>query len=300
MRVLIFGAGGVGGYLGAKLSQNTNAKVEFVAREKHLETIQRYGLKLIEKDKESTIKAKAIDSNSLSGVYDLVLVTVKGTDLDGAIESISNHISKDSFIIPIMNGVDNAKKIKSKIEDAKVLNGCIYIISNIKSAGVVEKKGDIFKLCWGDSDISFDEVREIKELFDRAGFRHKFTEDIELEVWRKFLFIAPMALLTSYYTLDMSEIYQNYQNELKMAMGDVVKVANALGVKLSELDIQKNLSQASKVQKRAKTSMQLDIESRKPFEIESLGGFLVKEAEAKEINLEILPQFYYKLAKIKA
>ncbi len=290
MRVLIFGAGGVGGYLGAKLSQVTD--VEFVARGKHLKAIQRDGLRLIDNKSESIFRVKAIDSNSLSGIYDLVLITVKTTDLDRAIESISNHIAKESLIIPVMNGVDNAKRVQSKIESAKVLNGCIYIISNIKSAGVVEKKGDIFKLCWGDREITLDEV---KELFDRAGFRHKFSRDIELEVWRKFLFISPMALLTSYYHLDMSQIYQLHQDELKLAMEDVVKVANALGVNLSSDDIFKNLSQASKVQSGAKTSMQLDIENSKPFEIESLGGFVVKEAKKRGVNLEILPKLYKKL-----
>ncbi len=274
MRVLVFGAGGVGGYLGAKLSKVDGIELELVARGEHLETIKRDGLRLIEGGKESQINLKAVDAESLTGLYDLVLITVKSNDLDGAITSIKRHISKDSVIIPIMNGVDNAKRVQSQIKDARVLNGCIYIISNIKSAGVVEKKGNIFKLCWGDRDI--DSLESVSRLFDEAGFRHKLTSDIELEVWRKFLFIAPMAMMTSYYSLDMSEIYDQKFNELKEAMEEVVEVANSLGVELDSKDISKNLIQASKVQKGAKTSMQLDLEKGRESEIDSLIGFVAK------------------------
>jgi 2-dehydropantoate 2-reductase len=274
LRVLVFGAGGVGGYLGAKLSKVDGIELELVARGEHLETIKRDGLRLIEGGKESQINLKAVDAESLTGLYDLVLITVKSNDLDGAITSIKRHISKDSVIIPIMNGVDNAKRVQSQIKDARVLNGCIYIISNIKSAGVVEKKGNIFKLCWGDRDI--DSLESVSRLFDEAGFRHKLTSDIELEVWRKFLFIAPMAMMTSYYSLDMSEIYDQKFNELKEAMEEVVEVANSLGVELDSKDISKNLIQASKVQKGAKTSMQLDLEKGRESEIDSLIGFVAK------------------------
>ena len=293
MRVLVFGAGGVGGYLGAKLSLVDGVDVELVARGKHLDAMRSEGLKLIDNGKESQARARVIDSNSLSGVYDLVLITVKSTDLDGAIASVAGHISDKSVIIPVMNGVDNAQRVQSQIKNARVLNGCIYIISNIKSAGVVEKKGNIFKLCWGDKNI--DSLESISGLFSKAGFRHKLTQNIELEIWRKFLFISPMAMMTSYYSLDMSEIYSQKFDELKEAMRELVTVANALGVELTSEDIQKNLTQASKVQKGAKTSMQLDIENGKPFEIDSLGGFVVEEARRNGLKTPLFERFYQSL-----
>jgi 2-dehydropantoate 2-reductase len=296
LRALIFGAGGVGGYLGARLNQLLD--VTFVARGKHLEVIQKSGLRLIDNKKESLFKVNAIDQSGLSGVYDLVLLTTKSSDLEGAIDAISNHISDKSLIIPIMNGVDNAKRIREKIKDVTVLDGCIYIISNIKEPGVIEKKGNIFKLCWGGKAL--EKAQHISTIFDEVGFFHKPSKNIELEVWRKFLFISPMALLTTFYSLDMYEIYHQKFDELKEAMSEVVKIANALGVELTSNDIQKSLTQASKVQKGAKTSMQLDVENSKASEIESLGGFVIKEAKRLGIHTPTLERIYTALKEMNS
>jgi len=302
LRILIFGAGGVGGYLGSKLAQVEDISLELVARKEHLEAIKKNGLKVIEKDQEQTFKLKAIDQNALEGVYDLILITTKTTDLDEAIKAILPHTSKHTIIISVANGVDNAKRIKEKIKDATVLDGCIYIISNIKEPGVIEKKGDVFKLCWGGEIKNLEQkeiIEKVKEIFDKAKLRHKFAQNIDLELWKKFLFISPMALLTSFYSLDMNQIYNLKQKELKEAMEEVLKVANALGINITKEDIHKNLLQASKIQKGAKTSMQLDIEQKKVFEIESLGGFVVKKAKELEIKTPVLSKIYQALSPAK-
>ena len=293
MRVMILGCGGVGGYIGARLIKYTDSEVTVVARGEHLSAIQSNGLKIVEDDVEWIVHpAVATDNPENLGKFDTVFVTVKSTALRHALSMISNNISPKTVIIPLLNGVNHDLTIKEIYPYADVMNGCIYIISNIVKAGVIRKRGKIFKLCWGRDEFDTAEYTDIISLFDKAFERVETGNDIRLKQWKKFLFISPMATLTSKYGISMDRVYAEHFEELKESISEVVTLANALGVDLSEKDIEVQLKQASKVVTNAKTSMQLDIEKGTEPEIEALVGYIVKEAEIKGLELPVYRENY--------
>ncbi len=296
MRIMIVGAGGVGGYLGTRFI-NTKAEVNLIARGEHLKEIQKNGLKLIEDKNISTFyPSSASDKPSNLGVQDLIFITIKEPDLENALKSIKNNVSDNTYIIPLLNGVDYRSRILKYYPNANVLEGCIYIISNIVQAGIIEKKGSIFQLCWGEDDFNNYKYSDLIELFNSSLPRHRATANIRYEQWKKFLFISPMAGLTSVYQISMDRVFKEHKDEFYNLLKEIVAVANSKQIPLGEKEIEATLNQASKVIKKAKTSMQLDLERDKVAEIEALIGYITKEGKKRDIDTNGM-NLVYKLLK---
>lgn len=293
MKTLILGAGGVGGYLGARLLCAEASEVTLVARGEHLAAIRERGLHIIEDDESYTVHPDyAVDDPSPLGIYDLIFVTVKSTSLEKSLPLISKNIGPDTVIIPLLNGVDHDRYIHKYYPEADVLDGCIYILSNIVEPGVIRKKGKIFNLCWGRKGFDPEVYRPIAELFDRAGLRHKATPAIEYEVWRKFLFISPMAALTTLYDIPMDRVIAEHKKEFVGMLGELVSLAQARGISLGAKETEQTLQRAHKTQPGAKTSMQLDREQGKETEVETLVGHVVREAERLGVPSPIYRRVY--------
>ena len=300
MRVMILGAGGVGGYLGARLIRHTDAEVTLVTRGEHLRAIQERGLEIREDDEKYRVHPETATENpSELGVFDLIVVAVKSTALEESLNLISKNINNKTVILPLLNGIDHDREIRSRYPEVDILNGCIYILSNIVAPGVIRKKGAIFNLCWGKADFDPAGYREISELFDRAGLRHKATDRIDYEVWKKFLFISPMAALTSLYGISMDRVAAKHAAELSELLEEILAVAEAREIPLSRKELDQTLQRAQKTLPGAKTSMQLDLEQGKPAEIETLVGHIIREGERLGVPTPLYRKIYGELkAKI--
>jgi len=302
-KVLIVGAGGVGGYIGARLLQSGKTDVDMLARGDHMRAISKNGLLIHESDGSSfRVNPGLYDKKSNEGkIYDLVIVTVKYGDLEESLKYILNNISNSTIILPLLNGIAHTRLIDSIVERGRKLNGCIYIVSNIEEPGAIRKKGKVFKICWGISGMNMDKYKILSKLFDSAGLRHKATDDIEREMWKKYLFISPMALLSSYYETDMYGVYNYHRSELETLMKELLALGQALDIAIYEDDILSNIEQASKVPPGSRTSLQLDIEKSKNSELYPLGGYIVEEATKRGVDVNLTNKIYtYLLEKTKS
>lgn len=298
MKTLILGAGGVGGYLGARLLRADASEVALVARGAHLAAIRERGLRIVEDEESYTVHPDyAVDDPSSLGIYDLIFVSVKSTSLGKSLPLISKNIGPNTVIIPLLNGVDHDRYIREYYPQADVFNGCIYILSNIVEAGVIRKKGKIFNLCWGRESFDPQAYRPIAELFDRAGLRHKATPAIEYEVWRKFLFISPMAALTTLYDIPMDRVLAEHEEEFVGMLEELVALAQARHIPIGAKELEQTLQRARKTLPGAKTSMQLDREQGKETEVETLVGHIVREGERLGIPTPIYRRIYEALTK---
>ncbi len=296
MKITIVGIGGVGGYIGGKLSKaNNKDEIIFIARGKQLETIKEKGLKVLDEDKEFTIKPQiTTDNPEHLGVFDLIIIATKSYDLKGALTLLKNNISNNTVLLPLLNGVDHDKEIKKIYPNAKVLNGCIYILSNIKELGVVKKYGGVFNLMFG-SEKDLPSYEWIKELFDKAELKNKLTEKIEFEVWRKFLLISAYASICSYYKEPIGYIVKHKMDELEKVLNEIKAVANKKGIGLSEKNVTQVLNRAKSLPYESKMSMQLDFEKGKKTELDALCGYIVKEGEKLGVDTPLMKKMYDRL-----
>ena len=296
MKIAIIGTGGVGGYIGAKLKKETDHEVTFVARGKHLEAMQKRGLKVYDEEETFVVHPDhAVESLAGLGRYDLVILAVKSYDLTEALEMISKHIDSETILLPLLNGVDHDLDVLAQFPEASVLNGCIYIFSNIKEAGVIKKYGGVFHLFYGSRDEPKEKYKEIEKLFDATGLKHKLTDKIELETWRKYLLISAYASLTSYYAVPLGIIARDHYKELEQLLSEIKAVSNAKGITLEDKNVHNVLERVKSVPFDSKTSMQLDFEVDKQTEVEALTGYIVREGARLGIETPIMEKIYKKL-----
>lgn len=288
MRILIYGLGGVGGYLAAHLSQ-TKHEVIGVARGAHLEAIQKNGLHVNDNGILKEAKFNAIDKSGLSGSFDLVLFCVKSYDLRDAALTCKPFIHKNSVVLSLCNGVEHGDTLRSLL-DAKVLDGCIYILSHIEKAGVITKLGDVFNIVFNGSEL-------LAKLLDEAGLRYKIAENIAEAIWKKYIFISTFGVLTSYFDISIKDVYDNHSKEAQLFLSEVAAIAKAKNIEI-DAEIQKSLITASKLPQNASTSMHKDIKAKKRDELESLCGYLVREAKTLHVNAKEIEKYYDALLKV--
>lgn len=291
MRIAVVGLGGVGAYIASKLcALKDEHEIIFLARGEHLKQVQEHGLKLIDVDKETISHPSAVLENT-SEHLDIIFLCTKSYQSKEALAKISEAISKETLIIPISNGVNNADTLRS-LSPAKVADACVYIVSHLLSPGVVKKSTNIFAL------IVSDALQELLEpLLTKADLRCKFAPDIKKELWKKYLFISAMGSMTSYYEVGMGTIYTEHKEELVLLLNEIFSVAKAEGISIKEKEIDKALHTASKLPLDAPTSLWLDMQAGKANELEGLSLYVITTAKAHKISVPIMQKLYDKLSK---
>jgi len=271
MRVLVIGAGGVGGYL-AGVFAKSNIDITLFATSKTNKFIQKNGLKIIDKNEEFSICLKT----KLSGVYDIIIVATKAYNLDDVFFILKKYSNKDTIILPLLNGVSHFDKFK----DYNLKKGCIYIVSHKIDINVIHKKTDTFFLC-------YEKDEKLDTLFSQTSLKVKSSQNIDFDIWRKYLFIATFATLTSFYKKPMKWVVDNKEDEVIEFVKRMIKLAP---IKFDETkEITRIIKQAKNLPDNSKTSMQIDFEQNKPTELENIVGYLKKD--------DFIYKFYKKLTK---
>ena len=302
IKIGIVGVGGVGGYIGAKLVQKGLAQVTFFARGEHFRVIKKDGLKIIDTDEEFTIKSKnLIDTNNdkRDEVFDIIFVCVKSYSFEKIAPMISLHVNKNSLIIPLSNGVNHKAELSKYIGKGTVLDGCVYVLSNIKEYGVIEKKASVFYLVFGDYKNRFGpKLQQLADILNKSGLKSKLSQHVEFDCWVKYLLISSFATMTSYYDKPLGYIAKEKMSELKEILDEIKSVANAMGVNITEKEIEKTIKQIQNAPYDSKTSMQIDFENSHKTELESLTGYIVKNAQSLGLEVKNMKKMYEKLSNI--
>jgi 2-dehydropantoate 2-reductase len=302
IKIAIFGLGGVGGYIGAKLTQKGLAEVTFFARGKHLRAIQKDGLKVIDTDEEFRVKPKNLidtSDDTSDEIFDIIFVCVKSYSFEKITPVLNSHIDENSLIIPLSNGVNHRVELNNFIDKGTVLDGCIYVLSNIKEYGVIEKKALTFYLVFGDYKNRFQlRLQKLVDILNQSSLKSKLSQDIEYDCWVKYLLISSFATMTSYYNKPLGYIAKEKMSELKEVLNEIKSVANALGVDIGDKEIEKTIKQVQNVPHTSKTSMQIDFENSHKTELESLTGYIVQNAKNLDLEVKIMKKMYEKLSVV--
>jgi len=292
LRVAVVGLGGVGGYIAASFAK-ANIDVIGFARGEHLKAIQTQGIKIVEDENcwDADVDSRALDDldGYFEGSFDVVLFCVKSYDLEDSYEHIKSHIDKNTLLVSFSNGVSNADTLRG-LSKSTVLDGCVYILSHIESAGVIRKKGKVFAAVFGGEAQA---TNRLASLFEKAELRFKTPDDIETAIWKKYIFIASFATLTSYYDKSIGYIYEHKRDEARELLEEIASVAKDKGIDI-EAEIDKALDTASKVPYDSYTSMYLDFKHKKRVELESLSGFIAKY---ESVKTPLMQKMYEELLK---
>ncbi len=301
MNIVVIGAGGVGGYFGGKLAQ-AGFDVTFVVRGKTLEAIKTNGLQVKSITGNFVVHPKITDTISEIKNPDIIILGVKSWQVDEIATQLKSVISIHTRVLPLQNGADNADRLRSILPKENVLAGLCKIVSKIEAPAIINHFVYEPEIVFGEYNNALTErVKALKEVFDKAGFNNTISENIHLDIWKKFLFITTIsgigAITRSVFGViredeDLRQIVYQTANE-------IVAVANAKGIALTNDDIEMTLKVIDNLDYNTTASMQRDIMEGRPSELENFNGYIVKLG--KELHISTLTNafIYYCLLPIE-
>lgn len=294
-KIAFVGIGGVGGYYGGLVSHYAESRpeeleVSFVARGKNLAAIQQYGLKVSDEHQSFiTRPALATDKVEEIGTVDYIVLATKSYDLDATMEQIKPMVSDSTIILPLLNGIDNTSRLRAFFPGNEVWYGCVYIITRLKSPGVIEDSGNVHFMHFGHEKKVSDDLFFIEQLFMNAGIEAVRKENPLEAIWRKFFFISTTAALTTYLNADFKSLVADADKQPLYVgiMKELLTIASAEGIKLHEGIIDDMLKYCGSLPVGSTASMNSDYLSGRRIEVDTLVGIVVKLGEQHEIPTPI-------------
>ena len=289
MRIAIIGAGGVGGYFGARL-QAAGSDVSFVARGSHLHALQRTGLRLDSPKGDLVLpNVKATDDPATIGSVDVVLVTVKMYDLESAVQSIRPLVGPDTVVMTLQNGVEAVDIVSQHVGSPHVAGGVAYISAVISEPGVI-KHTAMDSLIFGELDgRRSDRLTRLEDSCQRAGFSARLSEDIQRDLWAKFARLSVFSGMTAVTRSTMGVLRSDPElyGMLKAACEETIRVGQAHGVALPDTVMSEIVAMVESLPFQAKASMLEDLERGKRLELPWLSGGVVRLGEAVGVHTPI-------------
>jgi 2-dehydropantoate 2-reductase len=289
MNIVVFGAGGVGGYFGGKLAQ-AGYDVTFIARGKHLQAIKNNGLIIKSILGNFTVHPKVTDDISTIRNPDLVILGVKSWQVEDVAKQLKPIINKNTMVLPLQNGADNADKLRAILPDENVLAGLCKIVSCVESPGVIDHFAFDPEIVFGEyNSEKTKRVQKVASLFDKARIKNKISDDIHLDIWKKFLFIATISGIGALTRVEFGVMRNNehIRQLMYQTANEIVAVANAKGIALTNDDIEMVLKVVDNLNAKTTASMQRDIMDGRPSELDNFNGYIVKQGKELHITTPV-------------
>ncbi len=305
MKIAIFGAGAIGGYLGAKLAQKGDAEVTLIARGPHLAAMQEHGLRLIEEDgSESVSRPRLVADTRDAGPQDYVVLAVKSHGVAPALDAIVPLLGPETAVVTAQNGVpwwyfygvdgpyrdrrvesvDPGGRIWDAIGPQRVIGCVVYPACEIEAPGVIRHTDDN-RFSLGEPDNTRSErAAALAQVLNASGLRAPLRRSIRGEIWVKLwgnVAVNPLSALTraTLAQLGREPATHAFAREV---MIEVEAVANALGEKMA-VDVDARLNGAFDVGEH-KTSMLQDLELGRPMEVDAIVSAVVELARVAGVG----------------
>ena len=296
MRIAIYGAGGVGGYFGARLAE-AGHDVGFIARGAHLAAICRDGLRVESIAGDVTIApARASESPAEIGPVDAVLVCVKAWQVADAARALEPLLGPETFAVPLENGVEAAGDLAAAIGPRRVVGGLCRLMSFVAAPGIIRHAAVDPSIDFGELDgRRSPRVESLHAAFATArGVKARISADIDSASWEKFLFIAPFSGVGALTGHPAGRLRGDpaTRRMLRQAMAEVEAVARARGVRLRADVVERTLGFVDALPEAATASMQRDILEGRPSELDSQNGAVVRLGAAAGVDTPVNRRIY--------
>ncbi|APU67117.1 ketopantoate reductase family protein [Christiangramia flava] len=290
MNILVYGIGGVGGYFGAKLA-TTEHHITFIARGAHMEAIIRNGISVnsILGDFHSHPNLVTDDLNEIQAP-DLVIFGVKSWQLADAAKNLKPYVKPDTIFLPLQNGVRNSEILIEYFSSQQILGGLCNLISYIEAPGVIQHTDFVPTITFGElTKKKTKRLKALSKLFDQADIKNIIAEDIQREIWKKFLFICTISGLGGLTRVPIGKMRDSrYLSEImKNTANEILFLAQAKGINLSTDDVAKVFKIIADQDPESTASTQRDLMNGRPSELETFNGYVVHEAQKENISVPV-------------
>jgi 2-dehydropantoate 2-reductase len=279
MKIAIFGAGGVGGYFGARLAQ-AGEDVRFVARGRHLAALRETGLRIESALGDALVKpVAASDDPATLGPVDLVLVAVKLYDTEAAAAGCKALLGPDGAVVSLQNGVTAAETLGRRVGRERVMGGVTYIMATIDEPGAIAHLGTMAQVVFGEfGGARTPRLEALLAACRAAGIDAVLSPDIAVDIWTKFAFLAPLSGVTALMRAPIGRIRADADTRrlYDAALDEVVAVARAKGIGLAPDILERHAAKMEGLPADMGSSMLHDLTHGKRLELPWLSGTVAR------------------------
>jgi len=295
MKVATMATGGIGGYLAVRLA-NTGHQVATIARGEHLEAIRKNGLILDAFDGVHSVRPWIATSDPAEvGEVDVIIFGVKGDALETAARSCTAMIGKNTVVVPFLNGVEASDKLAQILPENNVANGVAQISTTISTPGHIKQTGEFNRFIFAERDSQPSQrIDALRDAINAAGSSAPPTDDIECDLWSKFVFFSAVSGVTAAGRCTIGDIVGNdHLSELFQAIiSETATLGRARGVSLSETIETDIWSAARSLPANMRASTAIDLENGRPLEIDWISGAVDRLSEASGLQAPVNKTIY--------
>lgn len=288
MRILVIGAGAIGGYFGGRLLQ-AGRDVTFLVRRRRAAELASAGLVIKSPKGNATLRnPPTVLAETLQAPYDLIILSCKAYDLDGATASFAPAVGTGTAILPLLNGMRHLDVLDARFGADRVLGGECLISATLDEQRAIVHLSDNHELAFGERDgTSSDRVHAIGAEMAGAGFEARASEHILQEMWEKWVFLAAGAGATCLMRAAVGDIVQapGGSDILRALLAETANVAMANGYPPRPAFMQRAQGMLTAAGSTLTASMLRDIERHAPIEADHIVGDMIARAGQPEPSL---------------
>lgn len=302
MRILIVGAGAIGGYFGGRLLEATR-DVTFLVRPRRAEELERDGLIVrsplgnIDYPDPPYVLSQALDTP-----YDLILLSCKAYDLDAAMESFAAAVGAETMILPLLNGMAHLDRLAARFSHLNVLGGQCLISVDRDASGIIVHLNDTSQLTFGELDGQVTaRIQRVTDEWVGAGFEANLSSSILQDMWEKWCFIATGAGITCSMRSTVGDVVAASGESLVLRLlNECAEIAAKAGYPLRPPAHERFVSMLTTPGSKMTSSMLRDIERGAAIEVEHIFGDLVERRDAAGLSTADLSVLGFAYTHLKA
>lgn len=288
-KILVLGAGGIGGYFGGRLAE-AGQDVTFLVREHRQTQLQKNGLTIKSQFGDSHLSVKTVTSSHLKESYDFIIIACKAYDLDSALDSISPAVGSSTTIIPLLNGIAHIDILNTRFGQEKILGGSAKIQVTMGEQGEILHLNDWCDLTVGEQSNEISKrVQLFTALFAQTkGVQINAVSNMMQQMWQKLVHLATAAAMTCMMRANVGQIVRTPEGKQQFLqlLDKNAQIASQNGYPPSDSFIKSYQAIFSDPNSQYTTSMLRDIERKNRIEADHIIGFMLDKAI--EANIECI------------
>ena len=293
MKILMLGAGGVGGYFGARLCE-AGSDITFLVRPKRAEIISQQGLIVETPSQTIRIQPHLVTKDKLFENYDLVMLSPKAYDLEDALETVKT-VPGNPLYLPLLNGFDHLKQMDDEFGRDRVMGGMAHIAAELTEKGVVRQLNSLHRFTFGIRHACQDHLAaKLAQFADQAAFDSVYSENIEQSLWDKWTFLATLAAMNTLMRANVGVIESmEFGGQATQRMfEECCSIAEKSGFPISEMVRAQSLGILRKENSDFTASMLRDLESGYRTEHEHIIGSMLRRGKQAKLDCPSLQLAY--------
>ena len=287
MRILVVGAGAVGGYFGGRLAQ-AGRDVTFLIRPGQIEQFRSLGLRILSPmHGDFTVRPTPITAGQIASPYDVIFLSVKGYDLDGAIADFAPAVGPQTMILPVLNGMRHIDVLAQKFGKQAVLGGVCYVSAEVDSQGRIVQLADFQSLSYGELDgKKTSRIEAVLQTFQGAGFDTAVSTNILQDMWQKWVWLATAGTITCLLRGNIGEVAAVPGGiDLSLsALHECAAIAGACGYPMPEPFVTEKSAQLTAAGSSLTSSMYRDLENHARVEVDTILGDLLERGRKQGVS----------------